>query len=95
MNRSQMRLSLILIPLECFIPVATDTDVEMPEYDYSTSYPSLQVIYEDFSDIWVNVRLISLFTQGEKTLYSETCLNRTLNKTRFLYKLNPEKKNRM
>ena len=55
MNRSQMRLSVILIPLECFIPVATDTDVEMPEYDYSTSYPSLQVIYEDYSDVWVNV----------------------------------------
>lgn len=55
MNRSQMRLSLILIPMECFIPVAMDTDVEMSEYEYSTNYPPLQVIYEDFSEIWVNV----------------------------------------
>ncbi|XP_063439501.1 dipeptidyl peptidase 9-like isoform X1 [Mytilus trossulus] len=55
MNRPQMRLSLILIPMECFIPVAMDTDVEMSDYDYNMNYPPLQVIYEDFSDVWVNV----------------------------------------
>ena len=55
MNRSQMRLSLILIPMECFVPVAMDTDVEMSDYDYSGSYPPIHVIYEDFSGVWINV----------------------------------------
>lgn len=54
MDRSQQHLCLLLIPLECFVPVSED-DVEMHSFDHS-KYPPVQCIYEETSSIWINVR---------------------------------------
>ena len=55
LNRKQNRLTLALIPVECFVVMSDD--VEMPSLE-EKKFPPLHVIYEDFSDIWVNVSII-------------------------------------
>lgn len=66
MNRQQTRLALVLIPLECFIPVNSDPDMELNYYyECTNNYPPLQVIYEDTSDIWINVHDILHFFPQE------------------------------
>ena len=55
LNRKQTHLTLALIPVECFIVMATE-DVEMPSIE-GRKYPPIHVICEDFSDIWVNVSI--------------------------------------
>lgn len=51
MDRSQQKLNLLLIPVECFV---VDDDMDMYSFDPS-KYPPVQCIYEETSDIWVNV----------------------------------------
>ena len=53
MDRSQQRLCMLLIPLECFMPFS-DADVDMHSFD-RTCYPPVQCIYEESSPIWINV----------------------------------------
>ena len=53
LNRKQNQLTLAIIPVECFVVMATD-DEEMPSIE-GRKYPPIHVIYEDTSDIWVNV----------------------------------------
>ena len=55
LNRKQNRLTLALIPVECFVVMSDD--VEMPSLE-EKKFPPLHVIYEDISDIWVNVSII-------------------------------------
>ena len=58
LDRQQRRLELVLIPIECF-SVCTSSDgmedIEMTSLDSSLS-SSVQVITEDSSDVWINVR---------------------------------------
>ncbi|KAK3095569.1 hypothetical protein FSP39_016187 [Pinctada imbricata] len=61
MNRQQTRLSLVLIPVECFIPISESNDTEMDIDPYSKSYLPLTVIYEDKSDVWINTHDILHF----------------------------------
>lgn len=53
LNRSQQELRLLLIPVECFVPVP-DGDVDMLSLD-PTRYPPVQCIYEETSPVWINV----------------------------------------
>ena len=53
MDRSQQRLCMLLIPLECFV-LFSDADVDMHSFD-RTRYPPVQCIYEESSPIWINV----------------------------------------
>jgi hypothetical protein len=52
MSRSQQRLCMLLIPLECFVAVAEEGD--MSSFD-RTKYPPIHCIYEELSDVWINV----------------------------------------
>ncbi|PVD36403.1 hypothetical protein C0Q70_03386 [Pomacea canaliculata] len=63
MDRSQQHLCLLLIPLECFVPVSED-DVEMHSFDHS-KYPPVQCIYEETSSIWINVHDVLHFFPQE------------------------------
>ncbi|KAK7466608.1 hypothetical protein BaRGS_00037331 [Batillaria attramentaria] len=51
MDRRQLRLCLLLIPVECFV---VEDDMDMYSFDPS-KYPPVQCVYEETSDIWVNV----------------------------------------
>lgn len=53
LNRKQTSLSLALIPLDCFVAVTTqDVDIDT---SIKTTYPQIYVVYDDVSEIWVNV----------------------------------------
>ena len=55
-DRKQSRLCLALVPVDCFVPVTSDPEMELSYYqECNTTYPPIQVIYEDTSDIWINV----------------------------------------
>ncbi|XP_056002526.1 dipeptidyl peptidase 9-like isoform X2 [Ostrea edulis] len=54
LDRQQKHLSLVLIPVDFFVPVRSFADEEMNVDLVRGSVPSLSVIYEERSDIWVN-----------------------------------------
>lgn len=64
LNRKQTQMSLVLIPVECFIVTTIPEDDEM-ETIQSQKYPNLHVIHEDSSEIWVNVHDILHFLPSE------------------------------
>ena len=73
LNRKQNRLTLALIPVECFVVMSED--VEMPSLE-EKKFPPLHVIYEDISDIWVNVStvkaVLSCHSKGRPKLIFKT-----------------------
>ncbi|XP_076438854.1 dipeptidyl peptidase 9-like [Babylonia areolata] len=59
LDRSQQHLRLLLIPVDCFVPVM-DGDIDMLSLDLTT-YPPVQCIYEESNSIWINVHDILHF----------------------------------
>ena len=57
LNRKQSHLNLALIPVGCFVAMQTE-DEDMPSIN-GRKYPPIHVIYEDTSEIWVNVSCFS------------------------------------
>ena len=53
-DRRQQKEQLVLIPAYCF-SVSPGADVEMQSLESVLSVP-VQVIYENASDVWINVR---------------------------------------
>ena len=66
LNRKQSHLTLALIPVECFIVIASE-DEEMPSVE-GRKFPPIHVIYEDTSDVWVNVSSVWFRFPGNKIL---------------------------
>ncbi|XP_071098891.1 dipeptidyl peptidase 9-like [Haliotis cracherodii] len=62
LDREQQQLAVILIPFEYFMPISSD--IEMSSFDTS-SYPPLQFIYRETSNIWINVHdILHFFPQS-------------------------------
>ncbi|XP_070178720.1 dipeptidyl peptidase 9-like isoform X2 [Littorina saxatilis] len=57
MDRSQQRLCILLVPLECFVP---EQNIDLLAYSRS-NYPPVQCIYDESSPVWINVHDILHF----------------------------------
>ncbi|XP_062605646.1 dipeptidyl peptidase 9-like [Saccostrea cucullata] len=61
LDREQKHLSVVLIPVDFFVPVQSFGDEDMNVDSIRKAFPSLSVIYEENSDIWVNTHDILHF----------------------------------
>ncbi|KAL4216453.1 dipeptidylpeptidase [Mactra antiquata] len=86
LNRKQTCISLVLIPVECFIEDDIDDGKEMNTTS-THNYPSIYIVHEDTSEIWVNVHDILYFLPS--TAEDEICFIWLSEKTGFkhLYKV--------
>lgn len=57
LDRQQKRMSLVLIPVDFFVPVRQFFDDDMEEDVFGRNIPPLTVLYEESSEIWVNVSI--------------------------------------
>lgn len=57
LDRQQKRMSLVLIPVDFFVPVRQFSDDDMEEDVFGRNIPPLTVLYEESSEIWVNVSI--------------------------------------
>uniref|UniRef100_K1RE36 Dipeptidyl peptidase 8 n=2 Tax=Magallana gigas TaxID=29159 RepID=K1RE36_MAGGI len=61
LDRQQKRMSLVLIPVDFFVPVRQFSDDDMEEDVFGRNIPPLTVLYEESSEIWVNTHDILHF----------------------------------
>lgn len=61
LDRQQKRMSLVLIPVDFFVPVRQFSDEDMEEDVFGRNIPPLSVLYEESSEIWVNTHDILHF----------------------------------
>ncbi|XP_070537358.1 dipeptidyl peptidase 9-like isoform X2 [Ptychodera flava] len=51
LSRNQQQIALVLIPLACFVPL----DADLTSRNDTSTDRQIQVIYEEESDVWINV----------------------------------------
>lgn len=57
LDRQQKRMSLVLLPVDFFVLVRQFSDEDMEEDVFGRNIPPLSVLYEESSEIWVNVSI--------------------------------------
>lgn len=71
LDRQQKRMSLVLIPVDFFVPVRQFSDEDMEEDVFGRNIPPLSVLYEESSEIWVNVSIRQIKKGGPCLLNAE------------------------
>lgn len=71
LDRQQKRMSLVLIPVDFFVPVRQFSDEDMEEDVFGRNIPPLSVLYEESSEIWVNVSIRQIKIGGPCLLNAE------------------------
>lgn len=71
LDRQQKRMSLVLIPVDFFVPVRQFSDEDMEEDVFGRNIPPLSVLYEESCEIWVNVSIRQIKKGGPCLLNAE------------------------
>lgn len=71
LDRQQKRMSLVLIPVDFFVPIRQFSDEDMEEDVFGRNIPPLSVLYEESSEIWVNVSIRQIKKGGPCLLNAE------------------------
>lgn len=62
LDRSQRKLQLVLLPPALFIPVTDDPAQRQESLEAVPSNTQPYIIYEETTDVWINVGLMTSYT---------------------------------
>lgn len=74
LDRSQRKLQLVLLPPALFIPVTDDPAQKQESLEAVPTNTQPYIIYEETTDVWINVNLLPLFKETSVLFVDKSCL---------------------
>lgn len=68
LDRSQRKLQLVLLPPALFIPVTDDPAQRQESLEAVPNNTQPYIIYEETTDVWINVGLFTWYTLALKVI---------------------------